>query len=566
MYNSYYSYENMHLWDAAEWEDRYCTIFWLYRRIEYLNAERYPHPAGSGTFTDRTDGTYYPKTQAVVYDDVIAEIGTWGMETEIYSMGQVNWIPVLPEKGIKTAGGEIPVLVIQQSVDYRDHNWAMDILVRCREYIRQAANENRALLFICSDKPDKDNLFSSILMEFGAMYRTDLDHLYLDVSGILQAGEELEPECSQKPEYWGDIAALNITGQWINRVSNLWGTACAVRSASKDFNLQKHIHSICGRKMAEFMKLEHDFDDAENPKLLAYWESIGLKYESHLKAGQLWVSMAPLCALKQKEEKLPVVMIFREVYKNNGHLPLIAISGFYDYTELAAQGEMILLMFAMEDPDDNDLFYDILQDAADMYPIDLSRVYVTGHSHNGMYAFEFARRHWRHVAAAALQGQRFGLMSPEYMGPPISVPDAYVEQLAEIDLPTIAINGQAENIMTRYPIGSEDHMNAVDAYKRRLRACHCPAKTTEEIVAARTSGNYAIRRLGIPVDEAEVSVVYGRECYIGHVYNDQGKEYFRACTVDNLPHITTPMTPVLSWNYIRRFARNLETGEVIERY
>ncbi len=581
MYNPYYSYEDCNLWREDEWAHKYCSVFPLYRAIEYLNFEKFHHPAGSGPFTERTDGVYSAKTMAVVYEDVAKSVEDLGMSLRVYSMGMVNWVPVVPKAGVKRGGREIPVLMVQQSVDYADRNWAMDIIARYREMICQAAKEDWAICFVCTEKPDVDNLFSSILMEFGALYRADFLNLYLDVSRMREAGKKLgdvsdftyfsedgkdilDPD--EMTEQWGNISALNITDRWQNRVSNLWGTATAVRSVGKGYDLERHIHSWCGKTMAYHMRLEHDYDDAEDPRLLAYWDSIGLVYTTHEMQGQRWVSMVPKCALGQTEEKLPVMMIFREVYKNNGHLPLIAISGFHDYTELAAQGEMILLFFAMEDPDDNDLFYDILQEAAVRYPIDLSRVYVTGHSHNGMYAFEFARRHWKSVAAAALQGQRFGLMAPSYSGSPIAVPDEHIEQLSHIDLPVIAINGQAENIMTKFDTGSRNYRNSVDAYQRRLRAFHCPPKTAEEIEASLSSSDYATRRLGIPADWTEVQVIYGREVYIGHVRNTDGKEYFRACTVDNLPHITTPMTPFLSWNFVRRFARDLKTGAIIERY
>jgi len=36
--------------------------------------------------------------------------------------------------------------------------------------------------------------------------------------------------------------------------------------------------------------------------------------------------------------------------------------------------------------------------------------------------------------------------------------------------------------------------------------------------------------------------------------------------IENLPHTTSSLMHIVSWSFLRRFARDLETGAVIERY
>ena len=311
--------------------------------------------------------------------------------------------------------------------------------------------------------------------------------------------------------------------------------------------------------------IEERYEDADDPELLLYWESIGIRYESHISNGQRWISMVPLCAYGQRQEKLPVMVVFREVSRNNNYLPLVAIGGFWDYVDLAAQGEMNLIFFAMETPEDNEILLDILKDAARLFPMDLSRLYLSGHSHNAVYVMKFLARHPKLVAGVSPQGYQHCMNSPASIGEH-AITDEEMEQLRKYDIPMISVCGTAENFFLINEPGSKAYEDSLEGYRRRLYCCNCPDKDVETIRAALTGSSYSNRRLGIPTDRAEVEVIFGRECYVGDVLNNDGKSHLRFVTVDNLPHITTPMTPVLSWSFLRRFARDTVTGELIELY
>lgn len=577
MFNQSYAYPNIQRWDREVWRDRYCAVFALYRHIEYLNYEKFRLPAGKGPYQGRTDGVLDVKTATYRYPDVEEELGRKGFRFKCYSMGGVKWMPLTP---LDPAHGIGKVLVVQASVDYSDPNLAMDVLAAHAAAVDMAAAHGFSIVFVMPGQPDKDNLFSSVLMEFGSIFKVDLDHVYLDMSSLYADGQTIAgvPGFTyyddaglsvEHPDLLVErrdgVPMLCITDRWQHRVSNLWGTATAVRSVHESFRLDEHIHSVCGKKMAEEMMVEERFESADDPELLRYWESIGLRYESHISGGQRWISMVPLCAYGQKREKLPTMVIFREVSRNNNYLPLVAIAGFWDYVDLAAQGEMNLIFFAMETVEDNEMLLDILADAAKLFPMDPGRLYLSGHSHNAVYVMKFLARHPELVAGVSTQGYQHCMNSPEAIGEH-ALTEEEIEALRRYDIPMISICGTAENFFLIHAPGSPAYEASLEGYRRRLRCCRCPDRDIASIRGALTGESYPNRRLGVPTDRAEVEVVFGRECYIGDVLNQDGKRHLRLVTVDNLPHITTPMTPMLSWSFLRRFARDTKTGGLIELY
>ncbi len=576
MFNPYFSYDTDWLWKHEAWKDRCCPVYPLFQCMEEQNYESHRIKNGDGPFCGRSDGTYFPKTWSVTYPEVMESLQKQGLRFHCYEMGHVCWIVVEPEK----LPGEAPdVVVIQQSVDYEDPNWAMNVMDRYAACNARAAQEKTVLLYSCPQKPDKDNLLSSLIQEYGTLAGISLDHLYLSVENLLEAGGKLNgiPGFSYRDpagnpadpdscvESHAGLRVLPIAGLWQNHVSNLWGTAVATRSIHPSFDLERMKHTIIGKKMTQCMLLEHEYDAAGDPRLLAHWEEIGLHYETHMKDGQRWISMVPDCVYGQTEKRLPTMVIFREVSHNNDYLPLIALAGFYDYIDLAAQGEMNLLLFVLEDPDSNDMLADILREAQSFYPMDPGRTYVTGHSHNALYCLEFAARNPGLVAGVATEGSMHCLIDPK-KGGPLNLKDESVEALCKADMPVLNCNGTAENLFLIREFGTPDYEMAVEGYQRRLRASGCEELTPEEIRAAHDSQDYATRMLGVPTDRTEVKVLYGTECYFGHVRNKEGKEHLRLVTVDNLPHITNPMFPEISWTFLRRFARDQETGALVELY
>lgn len=538
MLNEKFSYANMELWSPEAWKEKYCQAFPLLFWIEKKNYERNRLAVEPGKYEGRTDAVNDPHSYSEYYTEITGKWEEKGLFYHAYRMGDLCWMVMIPKAVLEKRVKAPKTLIVQCSVDYRDKRYAMNMLEHFEVYNQMAAEEEMILLYTAANVPDKDNLLSAALLELGSIFYVDLDNLYLDVTTVYQTGNQLKEiegfrykddsgmpaDPDSQVEYWNGIPVLRIANRWQSKVSNLYGTASVTRSGGSAFDLNRHVHSICGKKMAEAMALEHRYEDASDPELLQYWESIGTRYEQHETAGQRWISLVPACAYGQTKEKLPALLVFRETSQNNPYLPLVGFGGYYGYCDIVAQGDLIMLMFAMETPDDKE------------------------------------------VAGVATQGNRNGLYGPGYSGPPRMVSDEAIEFMATFDIPVINFCGTAENDYTQLDPESRAYANMIDAFQRRLKSARCPVKTEEEIRAARTSSDYATRKIGVPVDRSEVVYMFGSECYCGYLKNFEGKEYLKLVVVDNLPHITIPQMSELSWSFLRRFARNLETGELVELY
>jgi hypothetical protein len=580
LWNKHYTYANLGLWEAEAWKDKYSLTCSLAQWIAEKNHQLIRGHARSGKFDGRTDGVYDSKTRSVAYPDSVADWDTQGLFYKCSEIGGVCWLALVPHS-VWAGQLKAPViLVVLHDADFTDVNWAMETLEYYRAYNEMAAREGVLVLYVVADGPDKDNLYIPILQELSALFRLKMEKVYLDVSTVFRAGSRLSDikdftyrdiagrfisNPDEAMEQIGAIPALNITGRWQDRVSLLYRCVASSRLPPA-FNPERLIHSACGRKMADGMWLEHRYADASDPELLRYWEAMGLRYESHAQQGEQWLSIAPRSAYAEPDKSLPVMLIFQEVSATNPIQAISALSHFYEYGDLVAQGQLICLFFALETPDDNDVFIDILHAAARIFPIDLRRVYVTGHSHNGQFAAEFMRRHHPEIAAVATLGMAHGLLAPAYSYEAVKVTDEMVDRMSTFDVPLININGTTENELVNSDLETQGFKNAVDSWQRRLKAFNCPQKTLEEIAAVRTSPEFATRMVGVPNDGTEIQFRYGCECYIADIKNNAGKKHLRLVTLENLLHMPAPQMPELSWDFVRRFARDLETGNVVERY
>lgn len=575
-WNKHYAYDNIGLWDANAWEDKYSSICTLAQWIEAKNHASLRASASSGNFDGRTDGVYDGKTCSLAYPDVVNFWDEKGLFYKCTEMGGTCWVAMIPH-AVRAGQERSPqILVVLHDADYKNPNWAMETVEYYQAYNELAARDGRLVLYVVVDGPDSNNRYIDIMQELSAILHLSMDQVYLDVSAVYGSGRRLSDvegftyksvdgrvisNPDEAVERIGDVPVLNITGRWQNRVS-LNYRLVMLRKEHPAFDADRHIHSASGRKMADGMLLENKYADPMDPDLLKHWQGMGIRFDSHRKNGEQWLSLAPISAYEEPEKKLPVMLIFQEV--RSPFQALLALSCHYEYRDLVAQGQLICLFFALETPDDNDMFLEILQDAAAFLPIDKSRVYVTGHSHNGHFTSEFMRRHHKDIAAVATLGNAHGLLAPAYSDEVLKVTDAMVEQMSAFDVPLVNINAVTENLFINYDIDKQGYKNAVESWQRRCKAFNCPTKSFEEVAATRNSPDIATRMTGVPNDGSFVQYMDGCECYIAEVKNNAGKTHLRLVTIENMLHLPAPQMPELAWDFVRRFARDLETGEVVE--
>jgi hypothetical protein len=595
--NKHYGYEHMEMWEEERWQVKISPILELVCRIADNEAAYKSHR--NPTIDDaawkgyNNPASYHSKTGSMNVPNVIKYWNEQGLAYEDRELGHLRWVIMTPKDAIGQSK-KLKALVIIHRADYSNSYWAMEMLEYYREYNLMAVKENMVLIYIAVEEGTKPKMYTNILMEACSIRPVDETNIYLDVSPLMDAGQSLSSAGgaalkngkgreAQNPdesmEKIGSLkaSALNISKIWQdNKTNNFFQT---IECGNAVYDRVRLIYSETGHKLAEGMYIEYTYDNVDDPALKKWLDSIGVKCACHDKNGERWVMLAPCGALETPEKKLPVVCVFQEVNYSSDHLVVSAIGQFLEYIKLAAEGETFVLFFARESPDDNDLLCDIIQDAGKLYPVDLSRVYVTGHSHNGHFARDFAYRRADIVAAAAPLGNFPGLPTPSESGEVVLIPDDKLEAMTKVDMPLITITGYAEcgcmfqlNQASKNLLPGQEFMcpHSFEAraktWQRRLKASSCPMKSLDEIAATLDSNDYVTRKLGFPCDKTEIHFIDGFECYAGDIKNNDGKYHLRIVGVENMPHMPLPMMPGLSWAFMRRFARDLSTGKVNELY
>ena len=542
-----YTYPNIFLWNDETWADREAPIQPLVNDLCKYMFENIKPSANLGLYAGRTDGNYNAKSNVRTYPDVLKSWEAKGIHCHITSMGFMAWVAMIPHG----AKANTPVVVRYHSVDMKDENWAMDTLSYYKEMNENAAANGFAVVYLVTGAPFGSGIFTDILMEVAALWRLDLKPIYMDLTGLPEdnfpGGEDFH-----------GLRVVNMDDQWQAFVGHQY-ICGSLNRRNPEFDLQKLIHSPLGKAMADGMRMEYDYRRWDDPGLLAQIEEKGVKLEGHWLKGERYLTATPI----GNEKKIPLFICMKEVRPCNEFHALTALQFYSHHLDLAAMGECMLLFFAMESPEDNELLVEIMDEVIANYPVDTSRIYITGQSHNGYLALSFACSHIDRITAIATLNDRHGIASPYYAHESVPVTDEMVEIFKNNELPLINICGQIENVFPHTQPGTKSREQAIDAYRRRLVAFNCPERSVEEVEAALESKDLAERKNGVVADHTEVRYVMGHEVYIADVYNNAGKHHLRFVSLDNLPHMITPQMAELSWEFLRRFARD-EDGRIVE--
>ena len=531
----------------------------------------------------RTDGQFLAHPCALLQQDTVDWLDEKGLHLEIWRQAIFTFIVIVPKEHLAKEGyaDDMDTIMTFASCAYADTNFAMYCLRHHSDVIESAAKGRRAVIMITTDKPRTVKPYVGIWSRITACFHLNYDRFYLDVTPLIRQGITIGSiEGYEYPKGDPDavitdldgIRGLDVSGTWMRCTTPSDGIA-DVGNADPDFDLNSFIHSETGLKTIEGSALNAMFKDAADPRMIEYFDQMGVVCEFHEVKGETWVSFVPKDALKEGAPSLPVMGIFGETGMFNAPGVLSIFGTFYTYIQLAAQGQLIASFFAQETADGNDVMMDVLKETVRLYHADPTRLYVTGHSHNGRYTLEFARRF----------GKRLAGIAPLSIPPGIegNITAEQEAQEASRDLPQIFIVGTNE-IYNWIPLHTEASARSVEAnhgdlgdatvearvktWQRRLSSAHCPMKSYEEIVATKNSSDIVERKLGIPADRTDVLFLDGYEQYIADIRNLEGKYHLRVIGQENCPHCAQPSKYTLSWSFLRRFARNLETGEVVELY
>lgn len=578
--NKYYGYDNLDLWKTETWAEKVAPLSHLIEYIQETNevkeSDYVPTFEYEGDLHDHP--LYRPKTHGFDDPGVIEELNKKGLTYLATGQGgkagkECCWFCVCPTEAIEN-WNKLPVFLAFECEDEDDARWTMRALKRYTKHIDEIAEKRDFLLVVLVNQfPVYDKIYFNIMQEFSVLFPCDISRMYLDVSRVVEKGKlkdvpgfvyEDEKGNTADPdaavELFGEmkIPVLNITGRWGNGDSLSRALVVTHRMNDGRFDREWMIHSETGKKMANDMLYEYHHDSVESPAFQKEMEEKGFVYEvCRTPQGDRYIWAIPRQAVEE-QTVLPVVLFVQEVYEGNEHLAVTAHSYGGQYVENAAQGEFALCIFALEDIESNDRIIDCIKKDAERYPLDLSRVYLTGHSHDGYFSFAMADRNPDFVAAIAVLGM--GLVSGGMNAGKEYERDYNIRTR---DMPAICVTGLCES---GFPKTEEEKQKEwLPSWKQVFRNYHI-TKSDEEILAAFDSEDHAQRVTCLAGDRFQTLWMDGFEHYIVDFKNDAGKYHLRIVRDQNMPHTITPFMCNIAWDFLRRFRRNPETHEIEELF
>lgn len=569
-YNQQYSYPDLFLWQDETYRGCMNEAGPLFLKLaEVLEKERTEN-GSRDYFPGRTDLSRDGVNRAPYFTDYLEAWEARGMHFSCSGMMGQCMVP----SAIQTHQlYQADVLYIPFVSHREDAHEAMNLLEENADVLEIAAKQNILVQFADCMESFHGAMIEKIIESQGT-FKLSYRPIYLDISALVRNGLTLADVLGAEAARWPQ--PVTLAGRTVIEISDKLELKQAhqhsisqiYRQNQPEWDFDRHIRSMAAKRQAEGMRLEYFCRDMHDPQMARFWEERGIRCQDHFYGHDWYITLTPECAFRQPEHKLPLLLVMKEPRTACPISMQTAFQFYYDFIELCARGEFIMLFFALETPEDNDaVLPGIVAEAMGDYPIDPTRVYLTGQSHNGYYALEFYRRHPRMIAAAATLCDPVGLQTGAVLK------DVYQDQAPELiasfreyDFPLIDINGNLENSYCKENRTPEKIREDIFYFQNRLAAFKLPMRTREEILAAGSSPDYATRRNGVPSDRTEVRFLMGSEAYVSDFRNENGKWFFRYISLENTPHMIMPQMAELSWEFIRRFARNPETGEVIELY
>ena len=572
-YNRHYSYPDMFLWQDETYEGCMNTAGPLFLKLaELIEIEKktsgekdfFPGRSEMDLWQDEVNRVPYFQDYLEAWKKAGMHFSCSGMMGELMAPTAVKEHQVY----------EADVLYIPYVADREDPKQGMNLLEANRDVLEYAA-ENNILVQFAECRESVHGAMIEKLIESQGTFRLAYKPIWLDISLLKKHGLTISDIPGLDASKWPE--PREFAGRWVIDISDQLEMTQAhqhnisviyrMQEARWHWDFERHIHTLAAKRQAESMHLEFDCRDHKDPKMAAFWKERGIRYEDHLLGHELYITLAPEGIFEQKAEKLPVLVVMKEARTSCPASTQTAFQFYYDFIELCAQGQFIMLFFALETPEDNDeVLPDIINEVLAQYPADPRRVYLTGQSHNGYYALEYYRRHPKQIAALAQLCDQAGLQSGAVIDYYKSRAEELIASFRAYDMPMIDINGSLENNYAKTNRTPQELDDDIFYFQNRMRALKMKVWSREQILAAKASSDYATRRNGLPADRTDTRFMMGDEVYISDYRDENGRWLYRFASIENTPHMIMPQMAELSWEFMRRFARDPETGESIELY
>lgn len=341
-------------------------------------------------------------------------------------------------------------------------------------------------------------------------------------------------------------------------------------SGNKQYDSDALINSPYGDALIKIHEPFFLSEDPMSPEVVSYWAKKGMRKEliNGPEDWNQWAVYTPLSALEpeNKDRTYPLIFALHGGAAGPDDGCTIFSTEADGYVKLAAEQELIVGILDNHSDDGIMALYEYI---TAHYPVDLSRVYLTGFSAGGNRATQSSLLH-PELFAGILVGA--GLpFSLEY-------DEALVENAAKYRIPMIGIGGTHEKgnsipFSTTNPIdnplpeviaklmAAENKMRWANAFFRLNHIKHYSLEENLAHVAA--TDNEVEKLIGIRAERSRITYDMGQKHYWADYTDDRGLCLVRYIYIDNLPHCVPPDMLDLGWDFLRRFSRDPVSKKLI---
>ena len=328
--------------------------------------------------------------------------------------------------------------------------------------------------------------------------------------------------------------------------------------ADKRFDFEKWKATAAAEKIAANARNDFLYPQEMDPAIFAYWDALGIKREVHDADNKdlKWTTYTPVRALAANNTAVyPVVFNFGR--EGTGIAELGAKEGFITVRpgNNAVPREGKLPADGLTPGRQVVRILDLLK--AQGYPIDRSRVYVTGHSIGGMASAWAGLEFPEVVTAIAMHSSlaAFNTNKIDVKGtraPMVMPPDLYTKAM-DYDIPMWLAVGEVD--FDQLPIRTEGAINGLNLW---LQVNDCPTKLTlpDSLAAAAIGTDPAVKLIGVPGDKTWAQTIDGVVYRGVDYFRKDGVKMIEIIGVENQPHWVTAAYPELAWKFMSRFSKD----------
>lgn len=317
----------------------------------------------------------------------------------------------------------------------------------------------------------------------------------------------------------------------------------------RGWNMDKYVNSVLGQSSVQLLEPFILYGrDPMGDEILAYWESWGVKKElfDADDEDRVWSLFTPLTmGTDENAEKLYPV-----IFNLHGSGNVIEVSETYGYAKLAGAEEFIVINpWAKNNSIIVEEVERIWAYVSEHYPVDPSRVYISGFSGGGRYTQTVAYELTSMFAAIA--------PSPQFFM--IDATDDQWAELEEIGMPIVCVSGFYDK---SFPVNEQPFIDNV-IHWWTVNGVEQRALTFEDIVMRTSSEDKAMALTGLPYDQTRIERYDGSYWYIGEYLNEDDVCVIRVAMVEDMPHWPSGSWAEYNWNFLKQWSRDLDTGALI---